>query len=496
MVNQTEIYPKKKEIFKYSLYNYIGAFIGIFSTLFIYTTNQEFLGVIRYVESLSYVIWPIILLGGSSSLINFSGKFSKDINVKLFSFTLMNIVRNSFIFFFFVYFGFEIFSKYFKLEFIYFASVFAVFLAGIDLLKRQLSIHNKIAFPSVLDNFFPKLMLPFIFILYYFNHIHENKIGISIYIISYTLIFMVLFLYGSKINAFKITTQTKSIFNVISRKEYYRYSLFALAGSLGYLFVFKLDSLMIPNLISYKANGVYSIATVAASIIFIPARGMFTLYAPKVSKLIKNEDFIELNILYKDVAKSLLFIGLLIYSCIFFGVKDIFQLLPSNDILLQTVSVIFIIGMTSVFNMATGFNSEIIIYSKYYKFNIIALSTLTIINLISNYTFIVVFNWGIEGAALASFLSIVIFNLLKVWFVYFYMGLLPFDFSFFKILIIQFILILFFFLLPDLSSPFNFIFKIFGVLFCQLILIYKLKLVLRYNLFINEIFAKLQNNIV
>ena len=38
--------------------------------------------------------------------------------------------------------------------------------------------------------------------------------------------------------------------------------------------------------ISYKANGVYSIAAVAASVIFIPARGLFSLYAPQVSKMI------------------------------------------------------------------------------------------------------------------------------------------------------------------------------------------------------------------
>ena len=94
--------------------------------------------------------------------------------------------------------------------------------------------------------------------------------------------------YGYRRKSFFFTTKMKSFFDVVSKKEYFNYSFFALAGSLGYLFVFKLDTLMIPNLISFKANGVYSIATVAASVIFIPARGMFSLYAPQVSKLIKN----------------------------------------------------------------------------------------------------------------------------------------------------------------------------------------------------------------
>ena len=69
-----------------------------------------------------------------------------------------------------------------------------------------------------------------------------------------------------------------------------------ISNCFDYLFVFKLDTLMIPNLISFKANGVYSIATVAASVIFIPARGMFSLYAPQVSKLIKNNKLTDLTI--------------------------------------------------------------------------------------------------------------------------------------------------------------------------------------------------------
>ena len=262
-----------------------------------------------------------------------------------------------------------------------------------------------------------------------------------------------------------------------------------MAGSLGYLFVFKLDSLMIPNLISFKANGIYSIATVAASVIYIPARGMFSLYAPRVSKLVKNEQFSDLSILYKDVSKSLLFIGLLLYGSIFIGIESLFYLMPSKEVLLQTVSVIYIIGITSVFNMATGFNSEIIIYSKYYKFNLIALGVLTLINLVSNYLFIISFGWGIEGAALASFLSIFIFNSIKVVFIYIRFDLLPFSKQFFKLLLIQTSLILFFNVLPSFSnSILNLCFKVGGLLIVQLFLVYKLKIVDRFTLIVNKCF--------
>ena len=492
MIKETELEKQYSEFAKYSFYNYIGAFIGVFSNLFIYTTNEEFLGVVRYTESLAFLIWPLILMGASSSLINFTPKLKQKSNVNLFSYSLFIVIRNSILIFLIIFFGIDFFSDFVKFEFIFFAFFLGLLLAAIDLIKKQLTIYHKIAFPSILDNLLPKLVLPVIFILLYYTIIEANSSGLGLYVISYLFILTALFFYALKRKSIAFTIRIKSVFTNFSKKEYRNYSFFALAGSLGYMFVFKLDSLMIPNLISYKANGVYSIATVASSVIFIPARGLFSLYAPQVSKMITNGHFESLNKLYKDVAKMLLFFGLLIYSAIFLGIENLFQLMPSNDVLLQTVSVIFIIGATSVFNMATGFNSEIINYSKFYKFNIIALGVLTILNLFTNYYFIVIFDLGIQGAALASFLSIVFFNLLKVGFIYFRLGLFPFEITFFKLLLLQICVILVFYFIPNFSSPIsNFIFKVSGVLFSQLFFIYRSKWLSSLNTYVDKyVFSK------
>ena len=492
MTQQANHHKGKNEFLRYSFYNYIGVFIGVFSNLFIYTTNEEFLGVLRYVESLAFLIWPLILMGASSSLINFTPKLKQKSNVNLFSYSLFIVIRNSILIFLIIFLGIDFFSDFVKFEFIFFAFFLGLLLAAIDLIKKQLTIYHKIAFPSILDNLLPKLVLPVIFILLYYTIIEANSSGLGLYVISYLFILTALFFYALKRKSIAFTIRIKSVFTNFSKKEYRNYSFFALAGSLGYMFVFKLDSLMIPNLISYKANGVYSIAAVAASVIFIPARGLFSLYAPQVSKMIADGHFESLNKLYKDVAKMLLFLGLLIYSAIFLGIENLFQLMPSNDVLLQTVSVIFIIGATSVFNMATGFNSEIINYSKFYKFNIIALGVLTILNLFTNYYFIVIFDLGIQGAALASFLSIVFFNLLKVGFIYFRLGLFPFEITFFKLLLLQICVILVFYFIPNFSSPIsNFIFKVSGVLSSQLFFIYRSKWLSSLNTYVDKyVFSK------
>ena len=99
MIKETEPEKQYSEFAKYSFYNYIGVFIGVFSNLFIYTTNEEFLGVVRYTESLAFLIWPLILMGASSSLINFTPKLKQKSNVKLFSYSLFTVIRNSILIF-------------------------------------------------------------------------------------------------------------------------------------------------------------------------------------------------------------------------------------------------------------------------------------------------------------------------------------------------------------------------------------------------------------
>ncbi len=477
------------EFLNYSFFNYLGVFIGVFSNLFIYTSNQEFLGTLRYVESLSFFVYPFILMGSSACLIYFSPKLNSSSSSLLFSYTLLSIFRNSIICILLSWFFVDYLEEFIDIQYLYFAISLAIFLAFIDLLKKQLLLFNVLALPTILDNTLPKIILPIIFILMYFNYINDYYYGISIYVFSFLCIVCFFYIYGSKFYRIKFNFQ--ELFKSIDKKEYFKYSFFAMSGSLGYIFVFKLDTLMIPNLISFKANGIYSIATVAASVLYIPAKGLFSLYSPKVSYLLKNKEYNVLNVLYKDVSLSLLFIGLIIYGIFFLGIENIFSLFPAKQVLLDTVSVIYIIGLISVINMASGFNSEIINFSKFYKFNLIALTILSFLNLFFNYYFIIVLGYGIEGAACASLLSIFIFNSTKIIFIYLKLGLFPFDSVFLKLLILQVFILATFNLIPNHSnSIINLIIKCGGSLFLQLLIVYKLNWISVYNSTVRKFAAK------
>jgi len=217
---------------------------------------------------------------------------------------------------------------------------------------------------------------------------------------------------------------------------------------------------MIPELLSNQANGDYSIGVNIANALMIPATGVFALYSPILSKAIKNKDQEFIKEKYISVAKNLFFIGILLYGCIVIGLKDFFLLLPTTEQLLPTLPIIYILGANVILNMATGFNTELIAFSSYYRFNLLTIVILAFTNIILNYLVLTQTSLGIIGVAYTSLFSMLLFNLLKMWFIYYKMRILPFDLPYIKTIATSIVLLLIILMLPiDVYTNWGFVIK-------------------------------------
>ena len=476
----------QKQAFLFTLINYIGIFIGIISTLFIYPKNKELLGVLRYVEALALTLFPILLLGASQALINFNPKLEVDHKKKLFNYSIFSIVFISFLLLIVVYI-LSFFSSFKGMKYIYFSFPIAICLAFIELFKKQATIIQKIAFPSFFDNIIPKIALPIIFILLLHHYISVEE-SLLFYVASYILIFLCVGWYILRYFKPSFDFKFDTLFTQISKNEYYKFSIFAFAGSLGSVFAFRIDALMIPKFISMEALGTFSIGVTLSSALAIPATGIFTLYAPIISNYLKTENYLELNMKYKEVSKLLFFIGAILYSCIFLGIENLFMLLPTHENLIASIPVILILGFNVLVNMGTGFNGEIITYSKYYKFNLVAISLLVILNVSLNLLFILYFKLGIEAIAVASLLSMVVFNVSKLLFIYKKFHLFPFDSSYLKVVAIASSILILVYFLPNFNSVVvNLIYKTTICISLNILIVYKLKLIYQFNFWIGKI---------
>ena len=480
-----------KQAFFFTLINYFGILIGIISTLFIYPKNKEMLGIFRYVESLAQLLFPIMLLGASQTLIKFGPKLDSNQEKQLFSYSILSVFSMGLVLLFAIGLA-SLIPALSGFKYIYLAFPIGLSLAIIDLFKKQSTIIGKIAIPTFFDNIIPKLILPIVFLLV-LNQLYTIEESLLFYIISYGLIaiFIGIYLFYHFKPSFKFDFQ--SLFSEISKKEMYRFSMFAFAGSLGSVFAFRIDAIMIPKFLSMEANGTFSIGVTLASALAVPATGIFILYAPIISNYIKNNQIAELDLKYKEISKLLFFIGALLYSCIFLGIENLFMLLPTHENLIDSIPVILILGFNVLINMGTGFNGEIITYSKYYKFNLIAIGLLILLNVSLNLLFIKVLKYGIEGVAVASLISMLLFNLSKLLFIYKKFKIVPFDISYLTLIMVFVLVLLISYFLPILNNHLlNLIYKTIFCLSLNLLIIYQLKLVYSYNFWLEKTIKKLR----
>ncbi len=483
--------PSHKQAFWFTVINYVGILIGIFSTLFIYPKNKELLGVLRYVEALAQTIYPVLLLGASQALINFSPKLDAANNKKLFNYSLVSIVSMTGFFIIFIIF-LSFFPQLKGMKYVYYSIAIAVCLAFVELFKKQSTILQKIAIPTFFDNIIPKIALPIVFLLL-LNHFFSLNQAIISYSFAYFLILVCVAIYLFSFFKPSFNFNFQSLFQQLKKNDYYKFSFFAFAGSLGSVFAFRIDALMIPKFIGMEALGTFSIGVTLASALAIPASGIFVLYAPIVSNHLKNNSLTDLNADYKAVSKFLFFLGMLLFSCVFLGIENLFMLLPSKNNLMPSIPIILILGLNVIINMGTGFNGEIITYSKFYRFNLLAILALATLNILLNLLFIKVLHLGIVAVAMASLVSMVVFNVIKLVFIYQKLKLFPFDFSFFKVVFLMSFLLVFVYFLPNSENHFyNLIYKCGLSLLLNCFLIYRFKLVYQFHFQIDKLLKKVK----
>ena len=478
-----------RQTLSFTIINYIGIAIGIFATLFLYPKNKQIIGLYRFVEGMAYILYPIFVMGSSQALVNFYPKLNVRLRNNLFVYSFYSIVVLSGIFFL----GLLLLSYIpfvSKISTLYFACGIAFFMACIELFKKKASIVSKLTIPTLFDTLLPRIALPILFVLICNKTITIYE-SMYFYVFSFFLVFVFIFIYLRSYFTDFLKFNFQKLFSTISKSDYYSFSLFAFAGSLGTIFAFRIDSIMIPLFLSMEDNGSFGIAVSLVSAIAIPANGLFAIYSPIISNHLNSGNFEELNKKYKEISIFLFFIGVLIYSCLFLGIENLFQLLPTAKNLVSSIPVILVLGFTILINMGTGFNSEIITYSNQFRFNLIAILILVVSNVSLNFLFLGYYQFGIQGVAYASLISTALFNLVKLIFIYKKFRLFPFDYKYLLLVITSVSVIAFVRFIPETISPFfNLASKTTLCLILNLVLVYRLNLVLQFNVLMNSFFAK------
>ena len=297
------------------------------------------------------------------------------------------------------------------------------FISFQTLIEAFSRVNFRIVVPSIIRDIGIRIIYTILIILYA-QHIINFEYLIRLLIVSYGLSVLANLLYLKHLNQLFFNPKCIKIY-WFQLKPMLHYGFWVMLAGAGTIISDRLDGLMLASFISLSTSGIYSISYFIGTIIEMPKRAIGTIILPILADAANKNDTQQIESLYKKSALNQLLIGGWLFSIIWSAIDGIFRFIPNGEVFSQGKSVVLFIGLANLIDMATGVNSEIIINSKYYRFNMILVIILGLLSFSLNYFLIPLY--GLQGAAVATFLSMLCFNILKMWFVWYRFKLLPFT---------------------------------------------------------------------
>ena len=442
-----------------TIISYVGVLIGYVSLLYLFPKfmSLEQLGLLRTIQDTAILFSPFAQFGITQSIFRYHPQLAKDQKTSASFISLMLLL--SLIGFLLFLIGYKIFEKpalaYFQeiaKEIIQY-SYLVIWLTLILLLTSVLETFSravlKTTIPNLLKEVVIRLLLVMLAFLYFNGTLTFDQFIIGS-VLAYLLCLTILFLYLIATGDLKISFAFGRLNQPIV-KEMFLYSLLSFAGMAGMILIGKVDSIMVASLIGLAANAVYTNAFYMATVIEMPKRALSQLAMPLIARAFEKNDMEEIESLYKKTAINQFIIGSLMLIGIWINLGTVFYFMPKKEAFEAGRWVVLFIGIGKLVDMLFGPSSEIIVLSKHYKFNIILIVCLAGIVIVSNNLLIPAF--GITGAAIGAALALIIFNLVKYFFIYATLGLQPFTANTLKVLAIALSTLLLNYLLPKIEIP-------------------------------------------
>jgi O-antigen/teichoic acid export membrane protein len=273
----------------------------------------------------------------------------------------------------------------------------------------------------VITNFFKevqwRLLTTVLIVLFITNTIKDFDLFIKLFAFTFPGIAVSLFIYlliTKKIHfTFTVSKVSRRFFTKILALCTYFYGA-TLIFTLSQVF----DTIVIASVLkdgTAKA-GIFGLATIMTSVIQAPQRGIISASISHLSRAWKEKNMILLQKIYQRSSINQLIFACAIFLLIWMNFSDAINTFGLKVSYLDAGWVFFVLGLTKIIDMGTGVNSQIIATSNYWKFELFSGIILIIIML--PLTYILAKSYGIIGPAIGSLVSITIYNIIRIIFLW------------------------------------------------------------------------------
>lgn len=281
----------------------------------------------------------------------------------------------------------------------------------------------KIAIPSLIRDVLLRLLMALL-VIGYFLHLYSFPLMIWGIALVYLLTLTSMVFYMRQAGIFQIQFDWENIPGKL-KKDFLKYNIITMLGTAGALLIMKIDSLMVSSMIGLEANAIYTIGFSIAVVIEMPRRAISQVAMPVISEKFATNRLGEINELYKKIAVNQLLVCALVFLLIWVNIDTLYHFVPNRHVYEAGRWVVLLIGLGKLSDVLFSVNGEIIVFSRFYVFNITATLLMALTVILLNLLLIPPF--GIEGAALASLLAMFLYNLIKFLYVKIKLGFNPFT---------------------------------------------------------------------
>ena len=481
---------------KASIASYIGVFLGAFNSLYLFpkVIGAEGIGVINVISASATLFLPLLQLGFTTSLVKYFPVFKDRPYFGTFiTYSLIIPLFALMVFLIFWPVTKNLFSLLFEqnagliFENIHWIVPLTALLVVFGLLEALSKANFKIIFPTFVRNVVWRISMTAGVLLIALDYLALDDVSLVLtgaWVVS--LVFLVVNMLSG--NFLKFGWE-KSFLKSDRFKEFNSFSGFVILLSLGGYLIQSIDKIMVASYLGDDAAGVFSTAMYFATLIEIPKRSVMGIISPVLVDSFKKDDLQKVDETYKKSSLNLLLIGGILFIMVWINVWDIFAFIPEKEEFISGLFVVFYYCLAKVIDMGMGCNSEIMVYSKYYKMNIPLQIILIGVVMATNAVFIPIY--GITGAAIATCVSILTYNVLRYLFLFFKMGIQPFTKATFYVVIILSVFMLGGLMLNFNYNPFlNIILRSTIIGIPLFLIVYRLKLSTEINDTLNGLLKK------
>ncbi|MEQ8323347.1 MAG: polysaccharide biosynthesis C-terminal domain-containing protein [Vicingaceae bacterium] len=407
----------QKQSVNNSIIQYAGIVLGYFSSVFLFTEilDAEQYGLTRVLFAIAGIYVNLSSIGAFKVIIRFFPFFKSD-DKRHKGFLLFNgiLVLVGFVLTTLIYLLLRqpISSQYSSATSLFFDHYnWVIWLSFLmlytNLLEGFLMALKKTVLTYFLKNIFIRLIWILEILIFHAGLIDFDQF-LFIYLSSYILNFGVMLVYLWKLGELKWSleffNQRKRILKVVTN-----YGLFTIVSGLSAMLVNRIDIIMITFLLGLSSTSIYQIAFYISSVIYVPSQAIYRISMPVVAELWKQKKMKEMELLYQKSCLNQLLSGGFVFLIIWCNIDDLFHML--KPIYSEGKWVVLLLSLSVLFNMLTGINQVIIVITKYFRYDTYASIALGILTVVTNIIFIPIL--GLEGAALATMLSVVLYHTFK-----------------------------------------------------------------------------------